>query len=897
MKIKVGVIFGLILLGMFFSAWSVKAQTPAENGGVTIANGNPRAYVDDQKIDNVDNGKIQVSFSINSNEKNLSGVKYSLVLVKSGEEKQIVDEKVFDETFDLGPNEQKQITATYKAPEYLNGSFELLLNVRNQKNFSLADSFFNGNIGLNGSGQYAELIFGKGYLSIQDDPNKKQYEINVSTASIEKNENLVFNGEFTNYFKKDVAVYPSFTIYPALDLGKFVSTQKSDKAITLKAGAKQLLQIPVPKVEKPQIYGVKMDLVNASGESVSVPVKFNYVLKGESAIIQFASLDKDYYKKGEKAKLDLIWNHRDSSTGAEKNYSLEVAISDNNGNDCSKKTTKNIAQSENLQFPVIESLPIISNCLNPEATVQIKSASGEVLDVQIIKMISKNVPNKNPATINQSANAERLSSSMLIKILGAFAIFLAIILALIIFKRKKGSSMMAMFFALVLGYALFFSAGTAMACPSGYCNAEGWGGEVGIDPNDGSHIDMVYYPRVNVRPYGAGSNENIYTQYDTINLNTVVDYINYYGDFNIKYKIVRENGTNYVDDTEIYDAIGLVACNETYVRATKEKQLTEAGNFTVVFTIDPSPDENIFDGDHPNQVLSLPIEVVASTEDEYTMSVNMYDYFKAIGTGKITSDPSGIDCVKYGPSPLDFSGNCTKTFPAGTIVTLKGKADPDSKIIVFSSYKNHKYSFWDENVPQDEYYERSYLMNGNWEVSVKFYLKVTYQDLSVTANGNGKVTVAYDTILSDVINEQIIYKFPWDAMVNLKATANSGSVFQGWTGDALGNSQENWVWIGDYPKSVTAEFCSYDYSYDCPSGHSGDADKICKKTCPIGGTIFLVEQVCIDEMNKGGTLKLTGDSFCSEDEDDDADENDDDDESSGVGGNNGLLPGFKEVNP
>lgn len=730
MKTKISLIFGLILLGMTFSAWPVKAESAQT---ASTASQQPEAsfidtsvFINGQKIDDIENGKIQVSFNIGADSKALNGVKYSLALIKSNAKtRQVFDKKVFDETLDLAPNEQKQIKAVYETPKYLKGTYQLLLGVQNQKSYFLASSVFNGKVVLNGSGQYAELISGKGYLSIQDDSSNKQYGINVSTINIDKEEELVFNGEFANYFKKNTDVYPNFTIYSSSVFGTVVSSQKSDQAISLKAGVKKLLQIPVPKVEKPQAYEVRMDLMDASGQNVSVPVYFSFVVRGESATVQFASLDKDYYQKGEKANLDIIWNHKDSATGTETGYTLEAIIKDSKGNNCSKKSIRSVVQGEGLRFSETVNLSIVSNCLDPEAMVQIKSASGEILDSQTFKVTSKDKnisKTANPIVDNIKSAGE----NTLFKILGVLAILFIVCMIMIMFKRKKSGSgpVLTIFFTFVLGYALFLSADTANACGKPICRNDYDAGffraNVGITSSvrdtDGWTLER--------------DGHLLFTVGDELGIFSNVEYRDYYGGFNIKYKIDKVDEDDYIGSTALYEKgydKGTSYTNECGDGRNASEELTESGEFIITFTITPKADEDYM----PNfdaETFSFTFYVDPVSDKDVTLTIGMWEGEEYIGTGKVTSFPKGkpaLNCIKNGPLATDVAGNCTSSFVAGTKVKLIGEADPGSIMFAFTGDTG-----WHPNEMEDENYDFSFYINKDTTDFAKFKKCVPDIDVS-----------------------------------------------------------------------------------------------------------------------------------------------------------------------
>ena len=790
MKIKTNLFFGLILLGMTFSVLSVKAQSAqtfsANNQGSEADLASAKVSIDGKKFSTIENGKMKVSFILTASGRAISGAKYSLSLSKSdGKVTQILDEKVFEETFNLASGEQKTIETTYEPPKYLKGTYRLWLDVKDEKNRSLGATIFKGNIVLNGSGEYLEINPQKVYVTVKDDPSAKDYAASFG-VDIDKNEDLVFNAEFTNYFKKDVVVYPSFTTYFRSVFGRVIGSQKSDQAVSFKSGEKKLINIVVPKAEKPQAYEVRMDLVDASGQNVSSPVYFHYVLKGNSATIQSLSLDKDYYQKGEIANLDVMWTGQvNAFIGSRKgllqnseDYSVEAIIKDGKNSNCSKKFERSINEREDgLMFSETVGLPISSNCLDPEATVQIKAKNGEILDSQTFKVVSKNRSNPEGSVINNPSN-DGQNGNILLKILGVLAIIFIISMVALIVKKRKSGSISTLIFAFALASALFSFAGGAKACGSGsYC--QDWdasiegdkksiffdieiGGTVGIVDEPKAEEAMELYSIVNVSQWicnNSSANVGIKIFWKIEEQTETGEYIPFH-----------PGGTLYDDVVEIGKSID----NK---RATWPVFDTPPpGNYKVVFTI------------------------VSSVQRDWIPGKDCYDH--------CSSHKDGSDCqfIKDEKGEFDFG---TKYYISNYFVC--DNLDP------FSGDTNQTCGCPALNKTMTTYKEVNFTI---LPLPEKEQVPVT-----VNIKGDGYVSFVYTGHLingnGDSVTETALLNK--GEPVLLSAAANSGATFQKWEGDCSGVDNNCSLGNIDSAKNVTAVFTGgADPLYSCKAKTTAD---------------------------------------------------------------------------
>lgn len=120
---------------------------------------------------------IGISFNLSNREKAQSDVKYSIALIEQTENKKnIIDERVYDETLSLIENQNISKEITYVAPIYLNGKYSLTLFVKNSSGLILAIAPI-GEIALEGNGEYLQIDNASCYLEIAGDEKKEKYNL------------------------------------------------------------------------------------------------------------------------------------------------------------------------------------------------------------------------------------------------------------------------------------------------------------------------------------------------------------------------------------------------------------------------------------------------------------------------------------------------------------------------------------------------------------------------------------------------------------------------------------------------------------------------------------------------------------------------------------------------
>ena len=402
---------------------SLENATPAQ--AVVIATVN----IYDAKIVSQDKNNIIISFDLNNREKAQPGIKYAINLVQKGDgdARTLVDQKVYDEVLSLSENTTITKQITYQAPEYLSGNYEIWVTSQTDKGLPLGQGLA-GEVKLTGNNEYINLS--DCYLQVQGEAKDKKYALGQG-VDVNPEETLLANCTAKSNFKTEQVVSPVFTTYYRDTFGEKIKEEKQEN-ITLKANESKDIVLIIPKAQKPQAYDAVLSLINMQNKSISNVMDFHYVLRGNSATIQNLRLDKDYYKKGDTAKISFYAtfsanNFPGSRLGVntDEKVNLELVINTEN-KACSDSIRKELDKNAQIDLEAL----IAINCPNPEVSIFLKDKDGNILDQANLKIASKEVPMAENPIVKVAQNKTAI-------VIFFSVIALALIIILIALVRKK----------------------------------------------------------------------------------------------------------------------------------------------------------------------------------------------------------------------------------------------------------------------------------------------------------------------------------------------------------------------------------------------------------------------------------------------------------------------------
>ncbi len=408
-----------------------------------------------------------ISFTLSNGEGVQPGVRYAVQLTKNLENgvREVVNQYIYNESLTLDSNTSVEKEVVYSAPEYISGTYLLMLYSENDAGLILSGKKV-GEVTLSGDGQYVAIK--DCVLQIKSDTKETKYSP-YEGVDIKSEEDIVGTCSVTNNFTKEVTVTPSFVTHFRTLFGEVVDTNTIiPEAFTLVAGATKEISFSIPKATKPQSYSTSLSFIDMEGKTISDTQEFHYVMRGSSATIQNIILDKNLYRAGDVAQVTIFWSGSvDSFSGARFAATEEVAtvfslsLVDGEGESCIDDTDITIS-SDNLFIKT--TLPIIKDCTNLTLTAAVKDANGYILDQKDLPFPSSEVIE---SELNTEVKSENSSAKMVIILVSIFLIFAIIIFIIKSFVTKKDDgtppTTALLFILLFAGVMLFVPQGNIEA--------------------------------------------------------------------------------------------------------------------------------------------------------------------------------------------------------------------------------------------------------------------------------------------------------------------------------------------------------------------------------------------------------------------------------------------------
>jgi hypothetical protein len=401
-------------------------KTKADGKTVLIATLN----IQDAKITGQEGNKLKISFNLFNRENIQPGVKYAVVL-KDAENKTVIDQKVYDETLTVGPNQTLSKIIEYQAPEYLKGEYNVWIMSKGFSGSTMAATPA-GKVSFSGSGEYLEIKNGTCFTAVEGKPKTKT-DIN-QIMRIADSENIVLDCAITNHLKDVLQASPKFVTYLKSSFGGVVSAQEGNSSIDL---SKKEFSLTIPKIKTSQAYEVEVSFIDQNKNIISNTLYIRYIQGENLAAIKNIRLAKDYYTVGEKAEIIFNWVFRGKNNG--ETNTMEASIKDSENNLCANLFSTElqpVSVGENMNIQV----PITKNCSQPHFSFSLKDKQGNVLDSESFIVGQKKVEPK--PEVSDSAGLKN-------KLLGLIVLIIVLIAGIFYVKNKKKAGM-----AVLVGFFL-----------------------------------------------------------------------------------------------------------------------------------------------------------------------------------------------------------------------------------------------------------------------------------------------------------------------------------------------------------------------------------------------------------------------------------------------------------
>lgn len=155
--------------------------------------------------------------------------------------------------------------------------------------------------------------------------------------------------QIKNIGKEAVEVYPEiewkeFFVYGKPSSGQ-KQTEKSEQVFSFKPGENKMIELSLPKAQKPQVYQALVKFSDRNGEAKSFNMFFRWTVGGASARIDSSEMTsplKNVYKKGDTLSFsvnyygsaDLFWGGMSEKVSELRNVEMRAKVKNGNGEIC-----------------------------------------------------------------------------------------------------------------------------------------------------------------------------------------------------------------------------------------------------------------------------------------------------------------------------------------------------------------------------------------------------------------------------------------------------------------------------------------------------------------------------------------------------------------------------------
>ena len=281
---------------------------------------------------------------------------------------QVIDEKIGEEIFSLGPSVKATKSFSYLLPKNLpKGDFTFRIRLTTSRGEEMG--WIDKLITIGGEGNFLIL---DNYWIIKDGEelspgggvDYKPGEIPQIRFNITNNSNFTITG------------FPKVVTYKR-NVGGEVVKETEENDIILQPGETKTIEINLPQLSQPQTYLSEVRIYNKNdNQPISNPISFRWIISGsDDAEILFVNLDKDSYEAGETAEVRIQYTgpaHFEEEGGKGE---IVIQLFNEKGEKVGEKTIEIDLKVGEAQV----SIPIEKNVKNPKVTAQIIK-NGNVLD-------------------------------------------------------------------------------------------------------------------------------------------------------------------------------------------------------------------------------------------------------------------------------------------------------------------------------------------------------------------------------------------------------------------------------------------------------------------------------------------------------------------------------------
>ena len=389
----------VVSLGAIVSAQTLVATVNIENARVVSQVGN----------------QFTLAFSLTNREGVQSGVHYGIKLVSETPKGQfVVDQEVFDEALTLSAGVVVDREVSYSAPANMEGSYTVFVTSMNENGFPFATAYV-----------------GKATLSpvkkgLMIDPASCKTAVAGASYTLAQSFSTAqgvaptLTCDVTNYSGAPLLGTPTFEIHAGSPFGKSIELVGASTTPTpFLLGERKVITFTLPSLKDAGIYYATVGIDSDTTDNGTV--SFKYSVEGVTASIDNFSFDKTSYKKGDLAKMSLVWRASlaDNSVKAKANPDVALSLTVTNavGTKCIAPVEQMLSRASAVKNITV---PVVANCTNPKAVVTLSDKEGTVLATRTFLM---------------EGTSLGVSRSLMLAII--IGIIVVLVLAIVLHLRKK----------------------------------------------------------------------------------------------------------------------------------------------------------------------------------------------------------------------------------------------------------------------------------------------------------------------------------------------------------------------------------------------------------------------------------------------------------------------------